>query len=392
VPEHEAWLRRAKPDLDNFRAALGWGLDRDPAAALRLAGALDPVWYRYGHFAEGRRWLERALAADDEAPPAVRARAVCAAGWLASQETDLPRADALLAMAVARYRDLGDPGSLALALLRQGCVALSLGDLARSRELYEEARARALAAGDRARAATATDSLARVAALTGDAARAAALHEACVAERRQLGDRWGVACGLMFLGGVVLSRGDRRRALALYREALALLAELEDPATVARCLEGLAGAATAFGQPEAGARLLGAAAALRERNRPPGRSGGPPDVRADRGLGARGVGRGRLRRRLVRRPGRCRSIRAIAEALAVADAATASAPAAPAGLTPREREVLRFLAEGRTDREIAATLFISRRTASEHVGNILRKLGARSRADAATCAVRRGLA
>ncbi len=52
-------------------------------------------------------------------------------------------------------------------------------------------------------------------------------------------------------------------------------------------------------------------------------------------------------------------------------------------LTERERAVLRLLAEGRTDREIAVSLTISPRTVETHVGAILRKLGARNRAEAA---------
>ena len=51
-------------------------------------------------------------------------------------------------------------------------------------------------------------------------------------------------------------------------------------------------------------------------------------------------------------------------------------------LTPREQEVLRLLAGGGTDREIAATLFVSRRTVNSHVANILGKLGVHSRRDA----------
>jgi DNA-binding CsgD family transcriptional regulator/tetratricopeptide (TPR) repeat protein len=61
------------------------------------------------------------------------------------------------------------------------------------------------------------------------------------------------------------------------------------------------------------------------------------------------------------------------------------------GLTTREREVLRLLAAGRTDREIADTLFISPRTASKHVGAILAKLEAASRAEAGIFALQRGL-
>jgi DNA-binding CsgD family transcriptional regulator len=52
-------------------------------------------------------------------------------------------------------------------------------------------------------------------------------------------------------------------------------------------------------------------------------------------------------------------------------------------LSPREREVARMLAEGRTNREIADGLFLSPRTVEQHVAKVLRKLGARSRTDVA---------
>jgi DNA-binding NarL/FixJ family response regulator len=52
-------------------------------------------------------------------------------------------------------------------------------------------------------------------------------------------------------------------------------------------------------------------------------------------------------------------------------------------LTPRERDVLRLLADGLPDRDIAAALTISSRTVETHVSNILRKFGVRNRAEAA---------
>ena len=61
------------------------------------------------------------------------------------------------------------------------------------------------------------------------------------------------------------------------------------------------------------------------------------------------------------------------------------------GLTPREREVLRLVARGRSNREIGEALFVSPRTVEWHVGNILRKLGLRSRAAVAAHAARDGL-
>ena len=61
------------------------------------------------------------------------------------------------------------------------------------------------------------------------------------------------------------------------------------------------------------------------------------------------------------------------------------------GLTPRELEVLRLVAEGRSNRQIAEVLFISVKTASVHVSNILAKLGVTGRVEAATIAHRLGL-
>jgi RNA polymerase sigma factor (sigma-70 family) len=60
-------------------------------------------------------------------------------------------------------------------------------------------------------------------------------------------------------------------------------------------------------------------------------------------------------------------------------------------VTPREREVLRLLAEGLTNRQIAARLVVSEHTVHRHVTNILRKLGLHSRAAAAAQAVQAGL-
>jgi DNA-binding CsgD family transcriptional regulator/tetratricopeptide (TPR) repeat protein len=68
----------------------------------------------------------------------------------------------------------------------------------------------------------------------------------------------------------------------------------------------------------------------------------------------------------------------------------ASAAGDPYGLSPREREVLALLVDGRTNREIGASLFISEKTASVHVTHILDKLGVTSRGAAAALAARGG--
>ena len=71
--------------------------------------------------------------------------------------------------------------------------------------------------------------------------------------------------------------------------------------------------------------------------------------------------------------------------------APARGPAFPAGLTQREVDVIRLIAAGRTDQEIADELVIAVRTVTTHVGNILNKTGAANRAEAASFANQHGL-
>jgi DNA-binding CsgD family transcriptional regulator len=78
-------------------------------------------------------------------------------------------------------------------------------------------------------------------------------------------------------------------------------------------------------------------------------------------------------------------------AVAAAPSPAGSATKAPYGLTPREREILELLTTGATNRLIGRALFISERTASVHVSNILAKLGAANRTEAARIALRMNL-
>jgi DNA-binding NarL/FixJ family response regulator len=74
-----------------------------------------------------------------------------------------------------------------------------------------------------------------------------------------------------------------------------------------------------------------------------------------------------------------------------ADTATAPRSRGRRDLSPRELEVLVLVADGRSDGEIAAELFISKKTASAHVAHIKDKLGAESRVEIAVAAFRLGL-
>jgi non-specific serine/threonine protein kinase len=204
-----------------------------------------------------------------------------------------------------------------------------------------------------------------------------------------------IAFSLEALGTCARDVGDNRRAATLFAEALNLIQDGSDPSTCANCLKSLGTIAGLAGRAEQAARLFGASAAHferlgygdpwpserlgRERDEAPVRKALSPDAFAAAWAAGRALPLDQ----------------AIAEAFAVAEAVTAESPAKPeipAGLTPREVDVLRLLVEGHSDREIAETLFVSRHTAANHVGSILGKLGVPSRAAAAAWAVRNGLA
>ena len=116
---------------------------------------------------------------------------------------------------------------------------------------------------------------------------------------------------------------------------------------------------------QAGDRAGGGAAAARGAHAARLRMGAKPLLRRDRGARA-----ARAARRST-----CPPRHGAAEA--------ADDPAAQLGLTPRELEVLLLVAEGRTNREIGAELFMSEKTASVHVSRILAKLGVGGRIEAA---------
>jgi DNA-binding CsgD family transcriptional regulator len=69
-----------------------------------------------------------------------------------------------------------------------------------------------------------------------------------------------------------------------------------------------------------------------------------------------------------------------------------AAPRLPAGLSEREAEVLRLVAAGRTNREIAESLFISEKTVANHLTSIFAKIGVENRVEATAFAIRHGLA
>ena len=143
-------------EIDNLRAALTWANANDPALLLRLATALTVFWEIRGHLAEGRHWLDAALAKTADAEPRLRARAICGAGRLAWYHGAFAAARTLLADAVRRYRLTDDRQGIAMALSALAEVSHRQGELDSARVLLEECLTLSRQENDRAIATRST--------------------------------------------------------------------------------------------------------------------------------------------------------------------------------------------------------------------------------------------
>jgi DNA-binding CsgD family transcriptional regulator len=243
-------------------------------------------------------------------------------------------------------------------------------------------------ADDRLAIADAASILGEMALLRGDHRRALAFFEEAMTAARAAGRPWSAGHMMAASAEVHLELGDEARAAPLFADALTVFVDLGLIIRVPECLLGLARLAATRGDGVAAARLVGAAEALVEMTGYAPSSIDPTDV--ERSLLAQPES---AAARLEGR--RLPLAEVVAEALAVADRAAAiPAQAEPAGfgLTPRELEVLRLVAAGRSNQEIADDLSIGYRTVTTHASNILAKLGLDSRTAAAAYAIRHGLA
>lgn len=391
-PMQRLWLDRLERDAPNLRAALAWAIESgDADLTLDLAADLLMFWLKRGHVAEGRVWLGRALDLAGDDPTPRRLKALIAMGFLSGPAGDAARANASVALA----RQLGDDLSVGKALLLLGNPAL-FADPRQAIEILEQSLAVLGEVQDHVWQSLALMGIGMTAQRMGDAERAVSSHENAVALSAEHGEVWCRVLALINLASVVRGGGNTERAVNLYAESLREALGLGDGIVTSEALLGLGGVLAAANRAADAARFFGAAEAVRETVGLSLRHLMAPHV-YERDLAAA---------RRAMEPDAFAASWAAGRLIAPADlleaareavtAATGSPPAPRADgpaekLTPRELDVLRLVAEHRTDREIAAILYIGTRTVEFHVGNILGKLGAENRRQAAAIASCLGL-
>ena len=377
------WLGWMDLEIDNIRSVLRRCLvHADLSRGMDLAASLRWFWYTRAT-TEGVRWLD-ALIAIGRGDPEPQARAEYMRGMLAVLLIDPTAATPALERAATANREAGRLRPLAESLSMASIAANMAGNRASARCLLREAQAVAAGLDDVGASLAVLQARAFAGQFEGDLEAVRSASSEGVHLSREAGDLYGLKTWLMHLGTVALIAGEPAAAKPLLGEALRIAHRIDDRVQMSYLLDALGCHAAGSGQARLAAQLLGAADTVRTGA---GNSVMPflvPLVAQAKTSAIAALGAARFEAELEsgRRLSRDAAVRlALGEPGHVATAASSSTGAGL--LAKREAEVARLVADGLSNKEIGARLFISEHTVDSHVRSILNKLGCNSRAQIA---------
>jgi DNA-binding NarL/FixJ family response regulator len=283
-----------------------------------------------------------------------------------------------------------------------GVIHAAQGKLSSARRMLSSSLATASQVGHYNMTVDATTGLAQVAAIEGDAQETAERCRSLLARWESSEDHHYAIKGLRFSAGFFSRDGDLAQAQACAEALARISSETGHTDALAALASAIGETALASGDAETAAEQLTHAVELhRSLDLPYERA--QIELRAGMALAASGEKELALERlsdayrtakKLGARPLAAEAagkVAALGESIVKRLGTRAAADANGAGLSRRELEVVRHVAAGRTNREIAQELFLSPRTVDMHVRNVLRKLDCRSRVEAAQRAGELGL-
>ena len=368
---------------------------------LRAAGAQDELVFtlnylaavcRYlGEYAATCRLCQESLAVAEAAGDAYgRAIACNILGQTAYDQGAYTEAQTWCRQSLAIDEQLGNRWSQAFSLTTLGKVAHALHAYTEARQLFEQSLQTRREMGDTRGMALCFIDLGTTAAALGTPTDAGASYAQSFALFQDIGNQWGMAEALIALGKLALSHARYAATTRLLQEALRLATQTQAVPQVVRIF-------AAFGQL---LRHRGQAAWASELAQVGARGQDQPlawQAQAERLLSwsdRDGVGAGPAApdRDLTLDQAIAAAQAPVAQEEVAPRAAGAAAPARyPVGLTPREVEVLRLVAQGLTDAQVAEKLVLSPRTVTTHLTSIYGKLQVSSRSAATRFAVEQGL-
>jgi predicted ATPase/DNA-binding CsgD family transcriptional regulator len=377
------WLAWMDLEIDNIRPVLRRCVTRaDYPLGIELAGSL--LWYWTTRATtEGVRWLDELLASG-HGDPAAEARAYFVRGFLALLQSDSTAARPALQRAMAAAREAGELALLAHSLALASIAASMAGDRVSSRRLLDETRSVTARLDDLTAAISLLQARALIGFVEGDLDEVRSAASEGVHVSRGAGDLYRLEMMLFNLGLAVMIAGDLDESKPLFRESLSIARQIDDRVAQYLLLDVLGCHAASSGQAPLAARLLGAAETVRT-----GVGAGATPILAsllaqaeDSAIAALGARRFQAEFEAGKRLNRDTAISlALDEPVPVSDAAARTVDTGPLG--KREAEVARLVADGLSNKQIGARLFISERTVDSHLRGIMNKLGFNSRAQIA---------
>ena len=372
----QRFVNRLDDDYDNVRAALELAAAWDPCSAQRMLVGTRDLFQRFGQ-GDGLRLahltLERCPVRDRH-----RIEAQIAAGQLATTMGETEAARRVLAEARELNAELGEPVLEAWIRFFQGLTETLAGATESGREHFEASRALHERLGVRIGEGRSLMGLGQTFLSAGERTRAKELLETALAIYVAEDDRWSQGTCHTFLG-IAVEPTDPETATSHYRKAVEFLRPFRDATILPYALTAQAGV-LARRDPANALRVVAAAFAIRARV---GGDFAPLHrARVDRIRAACEAALGGDAERVWADGARLGLDDAIALAFG---AATPRAPA-PAGLSAREIEIARLVAEGLANKAIASRLHLSVRTVESHVRHVLAKVGLENRTQLATWA------
>lgn len=390
---HRHALDRLEIDLANFRAALAWlEASGDGASLLRLAAALGGLWHYRSHWFEGRAWLAKGLLLGGDSVPAARATALVKRTILTRDLGETPD-PAWADEAVEIRRMLQDDRGIGRALLLASTLIPPI-EIERKHAVLAESEAFSTRAQNASGLGWVRLQRAMLARLAGDMEGAIDQTRESVAMFRKGQFPFGVSLALIEAADIETDRGSPARAAGYYLEMLRLWNETRSKELLVNAVSRVAELACSCGYAEKAVALLSALNALGQSAR---LAAAPRDL--ERAARVRESAHTQLNVAQFavawEQGSRSTVDRLIASAEELLESINAIPDAGPSqslsGLTAREVDVIRLLAIGMSNREIASALSISESTAISHVRSIFSKLDLSSRTAAAAWAIRHGI-
>jgi predicted ATPase/DNA-binding CsgD family transcriptional regulator len=390
-PRQGIWAQTLQREHANLRTALDYCLSEpgEIAVGLRMAGRPWFLWLACGFMTEGQFWLQRALQLSSE-PTRERAFALATAAQVAALRGDEAAAAGYLDECLQLGHDLGEREVVAYATHLKGLRGFLSADLRGAIHHYHEGLA---LYADSGLPQDYPDGLRIQLALTHvllDEVEEAWLIYQDVFERcERAGETWLRSYAVNGRGFIELTRGQLDQAEGDLRAALKIKRLFQDTLGVAFVLDVLGWASIAKGRTELGLVLVGAASHVWD-------TFGAQLFGSEQMMARRRHFTDMARSTLGEKASEAALARGAAMTLDdVLDEALGEnakqppprwtrVPGGSSNLTRRESEIAELVAKGLSNREIAAALVISMRTAEAHVEHILSKLGFTSRAQIAT--------